>query len=987
MKKTNMKWRFRQGDRALQYILNCELSISPLLAGLLVNRGIYTVEEARLFLSGKLDDMHNPFLMKDMDRAVPRVVRALHNGEKIVIYGDYDVDGITSTAILVSVLRRLGGDVKYYIPNRLEEGYGLHAEVLEQLYEEGCRLLVTVDCGIGSVAEAALARKMGIDLIVTDHHEPPPILPEALAVVKPKRPDCTYPFKSLAGVGVALKFVQAFAEAAGGEPDMWKEYLDLACLGTVADIVPLKEENRILVKYGLEQLSRSTKPGLKALMSVSLGSASGSEAQSRESKAGSDEQCGIGEEVLSPHEVGFYLAPRLNAAGRVGNPLLGVELLLSDEEEEAFCMATELQRENQERQKLEAEALKEALEMLEDNKELVQSKVVVLASPNWHAGVIGIVASRLVDKFYRPVLLIALDGSEGKGSARSIPGFDMYRALKNCSEFLTGYGGHAQAAGFSIASDRVENFRKAINEYAEGVLDKTDFVPVLELDGIVSGEILTKQLAEELKLLAPFGHCNPAPLLVCRDVTILASREVGRGGSHLKMLLRAGKTVFDGIGFSLGKYSPLLAASRRVDVAFVPQINEWNGKRALQLEVKDFQYASAEGGEGGSFALPDAAGFVLTQGDRCAAREIERQQKRRETNLIEELFECSCTLLKKASPAVFLPEYISEQLQSIIAERTDKSRLFHWLACRQVSAGGGGEKIKNGHSTAKLEVLDKRNWVHRKEYAVHKIIESVAGNNKILILTNTPYRVVETAHCLKITCSKLKNENKEDGKKENCVLVYYHPFLNAAYKKEILSLFKKGITNVVVSTPAAADFLQELSGVQEVFAYHLPFSPKEWEITLKIASRRLHILFGNADEKINREKLDAFAPDRDCLAAFYVIMRRRVGNAGGTCTIAAEEVLKLLSQAGFSWARPCTVEIALAVFAELGFLSYQRVKNENFWVKMGPHPGGKVNLESSPTFSRVQKLKKQSLSWQQFLLNAPVEQLLDPGRLSNFDVG
>lgn len=1031
MEKTNNIWRFKSGNQALQYILNYELGVSSLLAGLMVNRGIYNVEEARLFLNGKLDDMYDPLLLKDMNKAVSRTVQALQSGEKIIIYGDYDVDGITSTAMLVSVLRRLGGDVSYYIPSRLDEGYGLHAQALEQICKEECHLIITVDCGISSVDEAVLAGEMGVDLVITDHHEPPPELPGALAVVNPKRPDCTYPFKSLAGVGVALKFVQALAGRAGGRPDMWQEYLDLACLGTVADMVPLKEENRILVKHGLEQLSRSTKPGLRALMSVSLGSTDGLNGQSREDEVSSaGRRHGGGGEILSPHAVGFYLAPRLNAAGRVGNPRLGVELLLCNDEERACGMAAELQRENQERQKLEAGVLKEALEMLENDKKIAQSKVLVLASPNWHAGVIGIVASRLVDRFYRPTLLIAIDGSEGKGSARSIPGFNMYCALDNCSDFLSGYGGHAQAAGFSIASDRVESFRRAINEYAESILNEEDLIPGLELDAVISKDLLTKQLVEELNSLAPFGHCNPPPLLAYRDMRVLASREVGRGGTHLKMLLRAGNTVFDGIGFSLGKYSSLLTGNRRVDVAFVPQIDEWNGKRRLQLKVKDFHYTAADretgissvpSDAGNSSSVPSDAGDIYATSDAGDSYMPAARQDNREITYVRELYERSYKLLKSAGPAAFLPEFILKQLSLIPVGPEGAEGRITCPACQQASAGrddkkgasgneavstSGGKAMTRGFDTAGLEVLDKRNCVNRELYAAHKIVESTDSGHKALILTSSPYRVVETAHCLRIRCSELANKgNKEAGDG----IGFYHPVLNAAEGGKILSLFQEGTIKTLVITPAAIDVLQKLPLVYDVIAYHLPFSPEEWKNMVQVAAERLHILFRDVDESSNREKLKAFAPGRDFLAAFYALMRRQVGNDGGACTIVTEEVLKLLTRAGFPWARPCTVEVALAVFAELGFLKYQRVKDKNcavsgaadkgcrfcasagrrlqagdvdflpaaYRVEMGRHLSEKASLESSPTFCRVQQLEKYSISWQQFLLSAPVEQLLD----------
>lgn len=561
------KWHVKTPNPALQQILSMELGISKILAQLLINRGIYTVDQARAFLGSELDQLFSPWLMQDMEKAVKRILTARAKGEPILVYGDYDVDGITGTTILVLALRHLGCQVEYFIPHRLQEGYGLNKEALERAAERGIGLVVTVDCGISGVEEVVVAQNLGLDVVITDHHEPPLQLPAALAVLDPKRVDCSYPFKELAGVGVALKLIQGLFEQAGLVQQDWEKYIDLVCLGTVADIVPLKGENRILVKHGLPQINSGKRPGLQALIKVS----------------------GIRSEVLGTRELGFGLAPRLNAAGRMGDAGLGVELLLAEDAEVATNIAEELNRGNQERQQVESKVLAEALALLEADPELAQSKVLVLASENWHPGVIGIVASRLVDRFYRPTFMISLEADKGKGSARSIAGFNLYQAMVNCQDHLEQFGGHAMAAGFSIRKEKITDFRKAINRFAEEALTEELLTPNLDLDALINLTELSMDTVQELNQLSPLGHCNPGPMLGCCQATVINCREVGKNGGHLKMRVREKQTIFDGIGFNLASYSEMLAANDTVDMAFVPSINVWQGRSSVQLEVKELK--------------------------------------------------------------------------------------------------------------------------------------------------------------------------------------------------------------------------------------------------------------------------------------------------------------------------------------------------------------------------------------------------------------
>ncbi|ABO49270.1 exonuclease RecJ [Desulforamulus reducens MI-1] len=561
------KWRVKAPNPALQQILSFELGISKIFAQLLINRGIYTVDQARAFLGSELDKMFSPWLMQDMKKAVERILGARDKGEQILVYGDYDVDGITGTTVLVLALRRLGCKADYFIPHRLEEGYGLNKVALERAVERGVSLVVTVDCGISGAEEVEVAKALGLEVVITDHHEPPVQLPAAVAILDPKRSGCSYPFKELAGVGVALKLIQGLFEQAGLSQRNWEEYLDLVCLGTVADIVPLQGENRILVKHGLPQISNSKRPGLQALIKVS----------------------GIKAEVLGTRELGFGLAPRLNAAGRMGDAGLGVELLLAEDLLVAEEMAEELDRGNHERQQVESKVLSEALALLETDSEISQGKVLVLASENWHPGVIGIVASRLVDRFYRPVFMISLEEGKGKGSARSIPGFNLYQAMVSCQDHLEQFGGHAMAAGFSIHVDKINEFRKTINAMAEEFLSEEHLTPNLDLDALINLNDLSMDTVQELNQLSPLGHCNPGPILGCCQATVINCREVGKNGGHLKMRVREDHTVLDGIGFNLASYSEMLAANDTVDMAFIPSINVWNGRTSVQLEVKELK--------------------------------------------------------------------------------------------------------------------------------------------------------------------------------------------------------------------------------------------------------------------------------------------------------------------------------------------------------------------------------------------------------------
>lgn len=566
MTKHTKIWRIPKPNPALQDLFALKLGVSRIVAQILINRGITTLEEARVFLSPDTRFLHDPFMMKDMDEAVSRIRRAIADGERIRIFGDYDVDGITSTALLVRLFREQGAEVDYYIPARLTEGYGLNKEAVRAASAEGISLIVTVDSGISAVEEVALAGSLGIDTIVTDHHEPPEQLPQALAIVNPKQQDCRYPFKHLSGVGVACKLGQALA----GDVVLDK-FIELVCLGTVADIVPLKGENRILVKNGLKSLTRTNIVGVQALL----------------------EQCGIGFDPIDSRQVAFQLAPRINAAGRMGDASLAVKLFLTEDLAEASYLASELCRLNERRQAVEAEIYQETVKAIEAGAiDLTAEKVIVLAGEGWHHGVIGIVASKLVQNYHRPVVLLSIEGPTARGSARSIGLFNIYEALKSNEQYLQKYGGHHQAAGLTLVAKNIMSLREGLNRFADETLSDEDLLPEVYIDSVVKIKELDETLYRQLQMLAPYGCENPGPVLACRQTGVLNYRTVGADGSHLKMTIRDNQLLFDAIAFNMGGRGTVLTQNDSFDIVFALEKNEWNGKSALQLNIRDFKPSS-----------------------------------------------------------------------------------------------------------------------------------------------------------------------------------------------------------------------------------------------------------------------------------------------------------------------------------------------------------------------------------------------------------
>lgn len=532
---------------------------APMVAMVLAARGIDSEAKAREYLACDAG-LTDPYMLKDMALAAGRIGLALTKGEKIAVFGDYDVDGITATCLLTDFLRSQGASCVPYIPGRLEEGYGLNPIAIRQLHKEGVKLIVTVDCGITAIAEAELCKQLGIDLVITDHHECKEMLPEAIAVVDPHRPDCKYPHQNLSGVGVAFKLAAALC---GSQEQVLARYADMVCLGTVADVMPLRGENRVMVARGLEQLRSTKRPGILALM----------------------RHAGCEKETLTASSVGYTLAPRINAAGRMGQIDLAVELFLTQDEEKAETLAKALCELNKQRQAVESEIYQQATDMLPRDE---IPEAIVLAEETWHQGVVGIVASRIAEEYCCPTFLVCLDGDHGKASSRSYGGFNLFSSLSTLSPLLESYGGHELAAGFTIRRQNINAFRREISQLARAYY--TDDTPrtVLEADCTIGPELLTVSNVESLGKLEPCGNGCPKPVLVIQDAVVDWIGQVG-GGRHMRLRLRCGRYMLQGIWFSVNDKTASIAPGDTVDVAFLPQVNEYRGERTVQMNVQDIR--------------------------------------------------------------------------------------------------------------------------------------------------------------------------------------------------------------------------------------------------------------------------------------------------------------------------------------------------------------------------------------------------------------
>ena len=562
------RWRPALPDPAACLLLSKTLDLSPVTAQVLYNRGLATPEAAHAFLTAGRDQILDPFLLKDMDRAVRIIRQRLADGGPIMVYGDYDVDGVTGTTILVLALRALGAAVEYYIPNRFSEGYGLNVAALQEIRQRGHDFVISVDTGVSAVAEAEAAKAMGMTLLVSDHHEPGPTLPDVPALVNPKRPDCAYPFKGLSGVGVAFKLALALET-----PGVW-ELLDIVTLGTIADMVPLVGENRAIVREGLAALGNTRRPGLRALMDV----------------------CGIKQPVTATH-IAFALGPRINALGRMGSAMAGVDLLTTNDLGRAYELARHLDAENQSRQEVEGAILQEALAQAERLPADQREYVLVLAGEGWHHGVVGICASRVLEAYHRPSILLSIDGDQVRGSARSIPAFHMHRALLATSDLFSKFGGHAMAAGMTLKRrEDVAVLRERLNALGQAWLRPEDLVPELSVDAYIGLGQVTEAFLGELHSLEPHGIGNPTPLFAVRDLTVADCRTMGKEEQHLRLLLKGQGTALEAVGWNLAPARPDPTAL--VQVAGFPEMDTYQGRSRLRLTLRDVQVIRSMGDRG-----------------------------------------------------------------------------------------------------------------------------------------------------------------------------------------------------------------------------------------------------------------------------------------------------------------------------------------------------------------------------------------------------
>lgn len=556
------KWEvYQKNDQNVEEIME-KFHVSSLLARIIANRGFKTEEEIAVFLNPTRNDFHDPFLMNDMKKAVVRICRAIEKKENVIIYGDYDADGITSTTVLKQYLADRGLEVGTYIPNRLQEGYGLNTKAIEEIAERHATLIITVDCGITSIEEVEYAKEKGIEVIVTDHHETLDTLPDAVAVIDAKRKDNTYPFRGLAGVGVVFKLIQGISQELQLEEKEHLKYLDLVCIGTISDIVPLVDENRVIAKLGLKLLEVTKNPGLKCLMRA------------------------VGYKKVDSNMVSFGLAPRINACGRMGHQEDALKLFLTKQIQEAQKITDILNQYNKERQETEKRIFEEALHKIEEEHR-EDKKTIVLGGENWHHGVIGIVSSKITEQYFKPSILLCFEGDIAKGSGRSIPGFDLHDALCKCSKYLEKYGGHEMAVGLSMKKDQFESFREVFEKIAEES-HLEDIEPVIYIDDEVTLKDMDKETVKQLSLLEPFGEQNKVPLFLYRNLKIDSIRSLSEG-KHLKLTLRDQNYVMDGIAFNLGELANQYLIGDKVDVVGVLEINTFNGNESVQMNIKDIR--------------------------------------------------------------------------------------------------------------------------------------------------------------------------------------------------------------------------------------------------------------------------------------------------------------------------------------------------------------------------------------------------------------
>ncbi|NPV26535.1 MAG: single-stranded-DNA-specific exonuclease RecJ [Firmicutes bacterium] len=987
-------WLVYKPEYELTQRLARALGISPIVAQILINRGIKSVEDAKLFLGSDLRQLPLPWELNGVKEACQYILTAIRRGEKILVYGDYDVDGITSTTLLVTVLKRLGATVDYYIPDRLEEGYGLNLEALRTAKEAGTQVVITVDCGISSLAEAEYARQLGLTLLITDHHEPPPKLPNASAVVNPK---LGYVFPELAGVGVAFKLAQgllATVDGGAGTKFYGEELLDLVALGTVADIVPLTGENRTLVKHGLQTIRHTTRVGLQELLKIT----------------------GLENKDLSSWHLSFVLAPRLNAAGRLGDPRLGTELLLTESRRRAQELVLLLEQTNLERQALEKEILRRAEEKIATEVDLQSTRVLVLAEHDWHPGVIGIVAAKLVEKYSRPVFLITVEGDTGKGSGRSRSGFSLYAALEQCRSLLVKYGGHSQAAGLTISVDQIATFREAINQVADKMMTAEGLLPSLYLDTEVALADLNWELFGQLQTLAPFGNGNPNPLLVCRGVQVVECRGVGNGGNHLKLKIKGETGYWDGIGFSLGGLTEVAATYEAVDLAFGLEENEWNGQRRLQLKIKDLRpsgYVDLHGWlPGGSASTKGGLNLVEKLFFHRTARSLFPDQPTELTAMseVEKILFWVRLALEKAKEGLVtlvvsvLPSTVERIYQQVVtligpglnvykvfASQTPCERAIIWDVFCQSRPGviltthdflayykekflqyrkQIGLVVQNGvDCSVEIEQLGgpATVWfpVEGQETGSWLDIswQNVSSIEEVVALTTSQQAgptlfVVGNGRQL----GELTGALIASGIEELAVLPAH---LEWEQKLGALNRLESGAASIAV---LEENCLLQLPGAkwQNLVWCGLPRDPFNFFSLLKqvaIQSGNGYLVFSPTEAVAMKKILTDNYPGREVLGRLYLALRE-LANTDRTVTAPWPRLVDLLVQsAGIISGKGATIRAGLTIFDDLGLINWQNGGGQHY-LQLLPPPRDKLNLQLSPWFREGMRIRQAYAAWQ-----------------------
>ncbi|MBU9720685.1 MULTISPECIES: single-stranded-DNA-specific exonuclease RecJ [Bacillaceae] len=751
MLDSKARWKVSQPNETKVQEFSNALQISTIASRFLVQRGFTTIDEAKAFLHTDRSALHDPFLLKDMEKAVQRIKEGIANSEKILVFGDYDADGVTSTSVMFLTLLELGAQVGYYVPNRFTEGYGPNENAFRQAKEEGVSIIVTVDTGISAIHEAEVAKELGIDLIITDHHEPPPQIPDAYAVINPKQDDCQYPNSNLAGVGVAFKVSHAlFGEAQ-------EKFLDLVAIGTIADLVPLKGENRYLATAGVKRLANFQRLGLKALL----------------------DQCGVEPQDISEEQIGFIIGPRLNAAGRLDSADPAIHLLICEDPMEAEELAVMIDDLNKERQNIVNEIAKEAEEQVEQQG---VPPVIIVGQEGWNAGVIGIVASRLVEKYYRPTIVLSFDSSTGlaKGSARSIEGFDMFHSLSQCREWLPHFGGHPMAAGLTMEMANIDKLHGKLMKIAEQTLKPEDWVKSINVDLPVEVEEVTVDAIYDLKQMAPFGVGNPAPKILLDSIEFATVKKIGAKQDHLKVSIKKNEALLDGIGFRFGELYDEISPQAKAAVVGQLSINEWNGNKKPQIVIEDikinewqlFDLRSHKSPWEIMKALPSEKVSVVVFREDSEAKisnlpqewEIIRCYVEGQTDVSDKyvlLLDLPVTmnqlkgLIQGCSPKRIYPAFLHEQ--DHFFETLPKRDHFKWFYAF-LKKRGFFDLGKHGHDLAK-----HKGWSKNSVHFICKVffdLGFVKINNGLVTLEESPNKQ-------ELTASKTYQEKIEQSKIEN----------------------------------------------------------------------------------------------------------------------------------------------------------------------------------------------------------------------------